>query len=111
MPRVGWEPGEDGLIVLLVPKFRWGPFAGWLMAHIAKPHVRVKLDRFGSFFFRQIDGATPMSVVVERIRREFGAEAEPVEERAALFLRRLERGDLVEPGPSAPPAGEVAPCV
>jgi hypothetical protein len=90
---VSWDEEEDR-VVLRVPRFR-----GWLgrviLPRLARPTIAVRLDALGSFVWRQCDGATPVSVIAQRLGAELGAEPDTLYQRLAQFVRKLERGDLI----------------
>jgi hypothetical protein len=86
-----WEIDDNGLIVLVVPRFTSPLAVRWLVPMLSKPNFRLKLDALGSFVWDHCDGVTPVSVIAENMRREFGAKAEPVYERVTAFIWRLER--------------------
>lgn len=92
---VGWEAGENGLAVVLVPKFRGRFSAKWIMPLLSKPHVRVKLDTFGSFVWRRCDGKTTVAEIADEMKNEFGNAAESADDRVAAFVLKLTRTDLV----------------
>jgi hypothetical protein len=89
--NVQWEIDESGLAVLIVPRFINPLAVKWLVPLLSKPTFRLKLDALGSFVWQQCDGVTPVSVIAENMRREFGDKAEPVHERVATFVSRLQR--------------------
>lgn len=93
---IGWEDGPEDLAVLLVPRFRSGPLARWLQPRLKKPHIRVKLDRIGSFVWRSIDGKRTFNDVMERMRGEFGDKIEPAEDRLMKFFSILHKDKFVE---------------
>jgi len=86
-----WEIDESGLTVLIVPRFINPLAVKWLVPLLSKPTFRLKLDALGSFVWHQCDGVTPVSAIAENMRREFGDKAEPVYERVAAFVSRLQR--------------------
>ena len=90
-----WELTTEDLAVVLVPRFERGPLARWLMPRLARPQIRVKLDSFGTFVWRQCDGETTVAEISDRLQRQFGASAEPVDERLAVFIKRLKRENLL----------------
>jgi hypothetical protein len=92
---VGWEPGENNLVVVLVPKFRNRFAAKWIMPRLSKPYVRVKLDTLGSFAWKQCDGKTTVAEIADRMKKEFGESAEPVDERVPAFVLKLTKTDLL----------------
>lgn len=92
----GWEEGENGRVVILVPKFRNRFLVRWILPLLRSQHFRVKLDDLGSALWRQCDGATTVAAMGDSLLRQFGERAEPVYERIGAFLRRLEKGDLLD---------------
>lgn len=90
-----WESAEGDKVVVLVPKFRNRYVAKWIMPLLSKPNVRVKLDEFGSFVWRQCDGKTTVAEIADRMKERFGESAESVDERVAAFLIRLAKTDLM----------------
>jgi hypothetical protein len=93
--RATWETAENGNVVVLIPKFQHELLVKWLVPHLKNPHVRVKLDRLGSFVWKQCDGRTTVAEIAERLRSEFTETAESAEDRIRTFLLMLEKSDLV----------------
>jgi hypothetical protein len=89
--NVGWETDPDGRAVLLIPKFRSALMQKWVLPLLAKPNFRVKLDAHGSYIWQQCDGQTLIGEIAEKMLTAFGPEIEPVNERIAAFIRKLER--------------------
>jgi hypothetical protein len=89
--NLAWETCENGLIVLLVPKFKNRYLVKWLVPHLAKPNFRVKLDAFGSFVWSHCDGNTTIAEMGEKMRAKFGETVEPLYDRIAQFIQKLER--------------------
>ncbi len=56
---------------------------------------RLRLDATGSFAWRRFDGNTTVGQVVDEVRKKFGTDAEPVEQRLGAFVRLLRRERLV----------------
>jgi len=90
-----WETTEDGSVVLLIPKFRNPFMVRWVLPMLSHQVFRVKLDSFGSFVWKQLDGVTPVEALGARMKREFGDAAEPVFERIGKFLNKLEREEFI----------------
>jgi len=83
-------------VVLLRPR----PHAPWYLLplewlRVALAVRRIRLDAVGSAAWRACDGTATGSAVVASVRREFGAEAEPVEQRLGQLIRRLRREGLL----------------
>ena len=93
--RVGWETAENGNVVVLVPKFQHKLLVRWIVPRLKYPHVRVKLDKIGSFVWKQCDGRTTVAEIAERLRTEFAESAGSAEDRIRTFLLMLEKSDAV----------------
>jgi hypothetical protein len=93
--RTPWEAAENGTVVVLVPKFRNELLVRWLVPRLRYPHVRVKLDRLGSFVWKQCDGKTTVAEIASRMRAEFTDLAGSAEDRIRTFLLTLEKSELV----------------
>jgi hypothetical protein len=91
---VGSERDVDGTLILLRPKFRH-PRMAWLQRRLSRPHFRVKLDARGACLWEAMDGVRTVRQVCEALRERFGAEAEPVEERALAFIHHLATGKFI----------------
>lgn len=98
-----WEEGEEGRAVLLVPKFTNPLAVRYLAPFLKSPHIRVKLDDFGSHVWMQCSGDRTVGEIAESLRETFGEKAEPAYERVGVFIRRLAREKFVT---LTSPAGE-----
>jgi len=91
---------REGKVVLLRPKPRTRGLRGLsdrITTFMSAPKVR--LDDFGSFAWRRLDGKTTVGEIAAALRKEFGEAAEPAEDRLGLFIRVLRReGMLGYPG-------------
>ncbi len=90
-----WEEMEDGQIVVLVPKFGDHPLGRWLMARLAKPYLRLKLDEVGSFVWQRCNGMNSVRDIAADLERRFGEKVHPTEDRLILFLRQLHRAKSI----------------
>ncbi len=90
-----WETGANGNVVVLVPKFQHELLVKWIVPRLKYPHVRVKLDKLGSFVWKQCDGRTTVAEMAARLRTEFEDSAGSAEDRIRTFLLMLEKSDLV----------------
>ena len=93
--RVGWETAENGNVVVLIPKFQHELLVKWVLPRLKYPHVRVKLDKLGSFVWKQCDGRTTVAEMADRMRAEFLESAESAEDRIRTFLLMLEKSEFV----------------
>jgi hypothetical protein len=89
------EHTAEGRVVLLKPKFTWGPLAKLLQPRLKRPHFKVHLDEIGTFIWDRIDGDTGVGAIADAAREHFGAKIEPVYERVKTFLNQLERGQFI----------------
>ena len=60
--------------------------ANWLGYDYTK---KLQLDEFGSFFYEQIDGQTPLAVIVTRMTLKFDKTREELEGPVILFTKKL----------------------
>ena len=93
--RVGHEVGENGLLILLRPKFMRGPLAWWLQPRLRSRHFRVKLDEIGSAAWPLIDGKRTILEISDLIYEKLGDRVEPRYERVSRFIGELRRGGMV----------------
>jgi hypothetical protein len=90
-----WEVHDDRVVVIRPrPRVAWYLLPiEWLRVALAVR--RIRLDAVGSTAWRACDGARTGDAIVARVRGEFGADAEPVEERLGHLIRRLRREGLL----------------
>lgn len=56
---------------------------------------KIRLDERGSFLWYLVDGEHSVSEIAEAMRREFGEQVEPAEERVGHLIRLLRREHLL----------------
>ena len=95
MPRqnVQSETADDGTVTLLVPKFRSPFILRWFVPLLAKPYIRLKLDKFGSYIWSCCDGNTTVSDIAMKMGQQFGEETESLYDRIGVFIRRLDESE------------------
>lgn len=86
---------SDGVVELLMPRYGRGGLARALSRWLNPRPVRIRLDEIGAFVWSRCDGRHSVDEIAEVMREEFGPEAEPVEERLLVFVRRMLREKLV----------------
>lgn len=87
---------EDGRVVLLRPKPSargLARYKQWLAYQLSAR--RVRLDELSSFAWLRLDGKRSVGEIAAEMRREFGAAAEPAEERLGLLVRQLRGEEFV----------------
>jgi hypothetical protein len=83
------EIDENGLVTVLIPKFK-RKFVNDILTGIGKPHeVRIKLDEFGSVTWLQLNGRQNVSDIAKKLIIKFGEKIQPAEERLTKFLTNL----------------------
>ncbi len=77
-------------MTLFVPKFQDQWTVRWLIPLLAKPNIRLKLDRYGSYIWNACDGNTTVRDIGQKMGEQFGENADSLYERIGLFIRRLD---------------------
>ena len=80
------EKRTDGLIDLVVPKFKNRLARRIFEKRMKKPTWKVELDNIGSFVWEQIDGNRNVMDIGARMKNKFGDSVEPVYDRLNQFL-------------------------
>ena len=87
-PEFSWK--EDGQGIVTVDMVHKGIFDKLAQKLWVTPKVsHVKLDRFGSFVWKQMDGNRNIIDIGVLVREEFADQAEPLYERLAEFGKML----------------------
>lgn len=93
-PEFAWKENEKGIVT--VDMVHKGFFAGLAQKLWVTPKVsHIKLDSFGSYVWRQIDGGRNIIEIGELVKAEFGDKAEPLYERLAQFLETLKKNGFI----------------
>ncbi len=90
------ERTDEGRVVLLKPKFTWGPLKKLLQPRLKRPFYKIHLDEIGTFVWDQIDGETTVGLMADAALAHFGEKIEPVHGRLKTFLMQMERGGLIK---------------
>ena len=91
-----WEGDPDGRVVLLVPRFRKGILAKWLQPRMKSPFMRVKLDKIGSFIWKNIDGSKNFGNIANDMMEHFGDKCHPADERLKKFYLMLYKSQFIK---------------
>lgn len=86
---LSFEESSDGLITLLKPKFNNKFLVKYLLTRIRKPNYKIKLDRFGSFVWKQCNGENTVGQIGDLLKEKFQDNIEPVYDRLAVFIQSL----------------------
>lgn len=79
---------EDGLVDVLVPKFR-NKFFIQLIPPSRSKFIKANLDEIGSATWLLIDGKNKVETISQRLLEQFGERIEPINERLTSFLTQL----------------------
>jgi len=90
-----WETTDDGLAVILIPKFGNHFLGRWLLSKMNQPNYRLKLDEIGTFIWQQCDGSNDVKAIGEQLERQFGDKVKPVHQRLGLFFQSLQRSKSI----------------
>jgi len=87
---------KDGHIVVIRPRPATSGFRGIVDRLLHELSARrIRLDEFGSFVWRYIDGQRTASEIASLMRSRFGDAVEPAEERVGKLVQVMYREDFV----------------
>ena len=90
-----WQKNEEGLIVLLKPKFKNPFLAKHLLPRLKNPYYRIRLDAVGSFTWELCDGHSTVEELGRKLKNRFKDKVEPLYDRLGLFLQNLEKNHFI----------------
>ncbi|MDZ7331217.1 MAG: PqqD family protein [candidate division KSB1 bacterium] len=94
-PTIQFEELEDGTIILIQPKFTNKWLMRYILPRLSKPNFRIKLDSFGSFVWKLINGQNTVEQIANLFQARFKGEIASVHERVALFVQMLARHGFI----------------
>lgn len=93
-PEFPWKENDEGIVT--VDMVHRGFFAALARKLWVTPKVsHIKLDRFGSFVWKQIDGNRDLIEIGTLVKSEFGDKAEPLYERLAKYFDMLKNNKFI----------------
>lgn len=93
-PSLHWTADAEGLVTIDVEHRKF--FDRIAQIAFSRPKVsHIEMEKFGSFIWQQIDGATSIHEIGQRVREEFGKEAEPLYERLIQYFRVLQSNNYI----------------
>ena len=94
--KMSWEISpETKYVVIKKPKFKNLFLKKYLIPRLKRPEYYVKLDKVGSFIWKNIDGKLSFGEISEKMTIEFGQSVEPVDDRLGQFINSLRRYDFI----------------
>ncbi len=93
--NIQWKSDDQGKVILLKPKFKNKFLVKYILPRMKRPFYKVKLDKMGSFFWKNCDGEKNVKEIARLHREKFGDDAEPVLDRVSLFVQDLDRNHFI----------------
>lgn len=93
-PLVEHKDSEEGLVTLLVPRFR-AKSMQWLQARMKSPFLKVRLDEIGSAAWKLMDNKKTIVDIGVELEKQLGEKVQPVHERLGLFFGSLKKNSFV----------------
>lgn len=90
------KENDDGTITLLKPKFQNKFMKKYVLPRMKKPNFKIKLDEYGSFVWKRIDGQKTVEEIGKDLKDNFSEQVEPVYERLSVFIHSLVRYKFIE---------------
>jgi hypothetical protein len=93
-----WVDLDEERLAILQPRFSNRLIKKMFLPLLRNPDIRIKLDSFGSYVWKQCNGENTVGEIAGKLRERFGSAVEPALERLELFLRYLERYEFISYG-------------
>jgi hypothetical protein len=96
--KVMEQSEQDGLITLLIPKFRNAWFRMWFIPKRKSSYFRIHLDILGSQVWRTIDGkkhVQEICILLNQYLAEQNLSTNQLEERVTAFLTDLAKKGFI----------------
>lgn len=90
-----WEQGENGQVVILIPKFSNPFLVRWLLPSLKSRNFKLKLDGYGSAFWNACDGSKTVAEIIDVMKQSFPDQADTMSERVIRFTRHLLREEFI----------------
>ena len=89
-----WSTGDDGVVT--VHLIHRGFYAAIAQRIFHTPRVsHIRLDEYGSFLWRRIDGQRTVGQLAEAMKARFGEEAEPLYDRLVRYMQILRNNRFI----------------
>jgi len=91
-----WEKNDEGLVILLKPKFKSPILSKHLLPRMKSPYYKIKLDFIGSYMWLACDGKRNVQGIGKMLEEKFEEKIDPLYDRLALFLQNLEKHRFIQ---------------
>ena len=93
-PRNSWDADEDGIVTIHM--VHRGFYAAIAQKFFHTPRVsHIKLDEYGSFLWKQIDGQRNVEDLARQMKAQFGSGAEPLYDRLVKYMQILRNNRFI----------------
>jgi hypothetical protein len=83
-----WSTNDEGLVEILMPKFTSNLGKSFCKVIKKENSFTAKMDKYGSFVWKNIDGKRTVKDVLSLMEKEFPKE-ENLDQRLILFLQQM----------------------
>ena len=80
---------DDELITVIIPKFKNKIVVKLVSPRLKSDHFKIKLDKFGSAVWLNINGKIKVDRIIKDVKKKFGDELQYEEERITKFIFQL----------------------
>ena len=95
--NIEWEENTiSGLVELKKPKFENAFLKKIILPRLKNPYYKVKLDKIGSFVWKQINGKNKISEIAQALEKQFGESVQPVTPRLSKFIFSLSKNKFIQ---------------
>jgi len=89
------EMDNEKLVTIIVPKFKNELARKFIVPKLKSADFRIKLEKFGSAVWCNMDGNKKVHQIIKTVSDEFGDEIQPVVERVSKFIFQLYEQKLI----------------
>lgn len=93
-PKNDWSQDEQGIVTIHM--VHRGFYAAIAQKFFHSPRVsHIKLDEYGSFLWKEIDGKRTVGQLAQRMKEQFGQQAEPLYDRLVHYMQILRNNQFI----------------
>lgn len=93
-PKNDWSQDDQGIVTIHM--VHRGFYASIAQKFFHTPRVsHIKLDEYGSFLWKEIDGKRTVGQLAQRMKEQFGDGAEPLYDRLVHYMQILRNNQFV----------------
>lgn len=93
-PKNDWSQDEQGIVTIHM--VHRGFYAAIAQKFFHTPRVsHIKLDEYGSFLWKEIDGKRTVGQLAQRMKEQFGQQAEPLYDRLVHYMQILRNNQFI----------------